>query len=202
METALLAPIKAFGAAKGRLAGVLDASQRAELAAWLATGVLRAAAPLSTFVACDDDEVAAWADGAGAQVLWTPGLGLNGAVDHGCRTIAGKGFDHVIIAHGDLPRPARIASVAKPGSVTFVPDRRRDGTNVMAVPLVGHGSPVQASYGPGSFGRHLEAAAGHPVEVRYDVELSLDVDTPADLEHPLVRPLLPSWLRTILDGRR
>jgi 2-phospho-L-lactate guanylyltransferase len=202
VETALLAPIKAFGAAKGRLGTLLDASQRAALAAWLAERVLRAAAPLTTFVACDDDDVASWADGAGAQVLWTPGLGLNGAVDDGCRTIAGKGFDHVIVAHGDLPRPAPIASVALVGTVTLVPDRRRDGTNVMAVPLAGHGLPMPASYGPGSFRRHLDGAAGRRLEVRYDVDLSLDVDTPADLTHPLVRPQLPPWLQTILDGRR
>ncbi len=202
METALLAPIKAFGAAKGRLGAVLDASQRAALATWLADGVLRAAAPLPTFVACDDDEVARWADRAGAEVLWTPGLGLNGAVDHGCRTIAGKGFDHVIIAHGDLPRPASIASVPRPGTVTLVPDRRHDGTNVMAVPLSGHGLPVPVSYGSGSFRRHLEGARGRRVEVRYDADLSLDVDDPADLTHPLVMPQLPPWLRTILDDRR
>lgn len=201
METALLSPIKSFGAAKGRLGTLLDAGQRAALAAWLAEGVLRAAAPLARFVACDDDDVAAWADGAGAEVLWTPGLGLNGAVDHGLRTIAGKGFDHVIIAHGDLPRPATIASVARPGIVTLVPDRRRDGTNVMAVPLGGHRLPMPASYGPGSFRRHLSAAGGLRVEVSYDADLSLDVDTPADLRHPLVRPTLPQWLQTILDAR-
>lgn len=202
METALLAPIKAFTAAKGRLGTVLDACQRAELAAWLAGGVLRAASPMPTFVACDDDDVAAWADAAGAEVLWTPGLGLNGAVDHGCRTIAGKGFDHVIIAHGDLPLPATVASVASAGIVTLVPDRHRDGTNVMAVPLSDHGLALHPSYGPGSFRRHLEAVSGRPLQVCYDVELSLDVDTPADLFHPLVRPHLPPWLRTILDSER
>ena len=55
------------------------------------------------FVACDDDDVASWADAAGAEVLWSPGLGLNGAVDAGRATIAGKGFDHLVIAHSDLP---------------------------------------------------------------------------------------------------
>ena len=36
-------------------------------------------------------------------MLWSPGLGLNGAVDAGRATIAGKGFDHLVIAHSDLP---------------------------------------------------------------------------------------------------
>ena len=64
---------------------------------------MAAAGELPTFVACDDDEVAAWADEHGAEVLWSPGLGLNGAVDAGRATIAGKGFDHVVVAHSDLP---------------------------------------------------------------------------------------------------
>ena len=33
------------------------------------------------FVACEDEAVASWADAIGAEVLWTPGLGLNGAVE-------------------------------------------------------------------------------------------------------------------------
>lgn len=201
MQSALLTPIKRFGDAKGRLSPLLDAHHRARLARHLAGGVLQAAAPAATFVACDDDEVAEWAGAAGAEVLWTPGLGLNGAVDHGCRTIAGKGFDVVVVAHGDLPRPAGLMSVASPATITLVPDRRRDGTNVMVLPLDDAQRLPPAQYGPGSFRRHLEAAAGRRVEVRYDAELSLDIDTPPDLVHPDVLPVLPSWLRTILDRR-
>ena len=59
------------------------------------------------FVACDDERVAEWAEAHGAQVSWGPGLGLNGAIDHGVDTIAGKGIDHVVVAHGDLPLAGR-----------------------------------------------------------------------------------------------
>ena len=100
-------PVKAFTAAKGRLSVILDRFARADLARWLAGRVVAAAGELPTFIACDDDEVAAWADEHGAEVLWSPGMGLNGAVDHGRATIAGKGFDHVIIAHSDLPLATR-----------------------------------------------------------------------------------------------
>jgi 2-phospho-L-lactate guanylyltransferase len=193
-------PVKAFTAAKGRLSVVLDRFARADLARWLAGRVVAAAGDLATFVACDDDEVAAWADEHGAAVLWSPGLGLNGAVDAGRATIAGKGFDHVVIAHSDLPLAEDLSTLAVAGSITIVPDRRRDGTNVLAVPL---DVELPAAYGGGSLGRHIAAAlaSGRPVEVRPDPHLSLDVDTPADLAHPALRPHLPPWLRTSLDNR-
>jgi 2-phospho-L-lactate guanylyltransferase len=199
VETAVLMPVKAFSAAKGRLSVVLDRYARADLARWLAGRVIAAAAPLPTFVACDDDMVAAWADEHGAEVLWSPGLGLNGAVDAGRATIAGKGFDHAVIAHSDLPLAEDLPSLAAERTITLVPDRRRDGTNVLAVPL---DVELPAAYGGGSFVRHFAAAiaTGCRVEVRPDPRLSLDVDTPDDLAHPALRPHLPTWLRTSLDN--
>lgn len=212
MHVAVLVPVKRFSAAKGRLVGTLDDDTRKRFARWMATGVIRAARELPTFVACDDDEVAAWAEHLGAQVIWGEGLGLNGAVDDGIEQIVKHDVDHIIVAHADLPRPDNIVSVARHGCITLVPDRRRDGTNVMAFPAT---SPLQASYGGGSFGRHLAQAlgwaglAGAPtdatavaIEVRADPDLSLDLDTPSDLTHPLIREVLPAWLRTNLDNRR
>ncbi len=201
MEAAVLVPVKRFTSAKGRLADVLDAGQRAELARWLADRVIAAARPLPTFVACDDDAVATWADEHGAEVLWSPGLGLNGAVDVGRATIAGKGFDHLVIAHSDLPLASELAALAVAGTVTLVPDRRRDGTNVVAVPVA---ADLAAAYGRGSFARHLDAAlaTGLPVEVRRDARLAIDVDNPDDLAHPALSTVLPAWLRTILASRR
>ena len=201
VEAAVLVPVKRFAAAKRRLAALLEPTERATLARWLADRVVAAAAPLPTFVACDDDEVASWADQAGAQVLWSPGLGLNGAVDAGRTTIAGKGFDHLVIAHSDLPLARGLPALATPETICLVPDRRRDGTNVLAMPV---DATLPASYGGGSFARHLELAmAGdRRVEVRADGRLAIDLDTPDDLAHPAVEPVLPTWLRTILANRR
>ena len=194
-------PVKAFTAAKGRLSVVLDRFARADLARWLAGRVVAAAGEIPTFIACDDDEVAAWADEHGAEVLWSPGMGLNGAVDSGRATIAGKGFDHVIIAHSDLPLASDLAPLAVAGTIVIAPDRRRDGTNVIAMPV---GVVLPAAYGGGSFLRHVAAArqTGLRIEVRPDPRLSLDVDTPADLTHPALVPYLPTWLRTNLDNLR
>jgi 2-phospho-L-lactate guanylyltransferase len=189
VRLAVLVPVKAFSAAKARLSPTIDAPTRAALARWMATNVVEHVRPLPTFVACDDEDVAAWAEGLGAHVLWGPGLGLNGAVDHGVATIAGKGFDHVTITHGDLPLAEPLPDVAVAGTVVIVPDGRRDGTNVLARPC---DVPIAASYGGGSFQRHLAAAigAGVRVSVRADVRLAIDVDTIDDLAHPLVQPVL------------
>ena len=63
---AVLIPVKAFGAAKGRLAEVLDGLARADLARRMAETVVTAAAPLPVTVVCDDDDVDAWARSQGA----------------------------------------------------------------------------------------------------------------------------------------
>jgi 2-phospho-L-lactate guanylyltransferase len=200
VDVAVLIPVKRFGDAKARLAPLLRPDERAEVARWLAARVVDAAHPLPVFVACDDDAVASWAEERGATVLWTPGVGLNGAVDSSRTTIGGKGFDHLVVAHSDLALATALHTCAVAGTVTLVPDGRGDGTNVLSSPV---GAPITAAYGPRSFDAHLTQAlaTGLPVEVRRDPRLALDVDTPAQLTHPAVAKELPAWLRTSLANR-
>jgi 2-phospho-L-lactate guanylyltransferase (CobY/MobA/RfbA family) len=103
--------------------------------------------------------------------------------------MSGKGIDHVVVAHGDLPLASALADLARPGHVVIVPDRRRDGTNVLSRPT---SLALRAQYGAGSFDRHVAAAlaSGAAVTVRRDARLSIDVDTIADCQHPDVAPLL------------
>ena len=103
MRAAVLVPVKGFGAAKRRLAGVLGPTERAELARRMAQRVVTAAAPMPVHIVCDDDEVADWAERAGTQVLWRPGHGLNGAIADVLASLAKLGVTHVVIAHADLP---------------------------------------------------------------------------------------------------
>ena len=58
---------------------------------------------------------------------------------------------------------------------------------------------LPASYGRGSFRHHLERAlaSGCQVTVRHDTELSLDLDTVADLTHPLIHPLVSGALGAV-----
>lgn len=178
---AVLVPVKSFTAAKRRLAAALAPADRARLARTMAERVLAAAAPLPTAVVCDDPDVAQWAEAHGAEVVWSPGLGLNGAVEAGVAALAARGHRRVVVAHGDLPLATSLAWLGDFPGVTLVPDHRDDGTNVACVPA---GAGFRFSYGPGSFRRHAAEARrlGLGVRVVRDARLGRDVDVPADLE--------------------
>jgi len=203
---AVVVPVKSFGEAKQRLDPHLERAQRADLARYLADRVIGVILDggATPWVACDDDEVEHWARAAGARIAWTPGLGLNGAIAAGVGTAIEAGSRHVIVSHADLARPKSLLSVASPATITLVPDRHLDGTNVMAFPA---GAVVEPSYGPQSFHRHLTSArstadvAGHRVTVLRSSDLGLDVDTINDVRHPAIREDLPRWLRIHPDNR-
>lgn len=193
-ETALLVPVKAFAAAKVRLAGIMDPVDRERLARALADGVLAAACGLPAAVVCDDAGVAEWAAERGALVIWTPARGLNAAVTDGVGRLRDEGAEQVVVAHADLPLVSDLSSVARPGHVVLAPDRRRDGTNVAAVPTT---SGFAFSYGPGSFLRHRAEAErlGVPLEVLEREDLAWDVDVPDDLTGLPGSPAHPRGVR-------
>jgi 2-phospho-L-lactate guanylyltransferase len=180
VAAAVLVPIKAFTAAKGRLDGALDAAGRAELARSLAAGVLAAAAPLPVLVVCDDDEVARFATTRRAGVHRQRAPGLNAAVAEGVDHLAAQRFDRVVVAHADLPRPQGLAALAAGDGVLLVPDRDDDGTNVLVVPA---SAGFRFAYGPGSFSAHLAEAErlGLAATIVRDDDLAWDVDTAEDL---------------------
>jgi 2-phospho-L-lactate guanylyltransferase len=190
---AVLVPIKAFAAAKGRLDGALDGAQRADLSRRLARGVLAAARPLPTWVVCDDDEVAELAAAAGASVILQPVPGLNPGVQHAVDELAARGVAVVVVAHADLPEPgglAAVAALAATDRVVLVPDRHGDGTNVLAVPAaVG----FRFAYGPASAAEHRAEAArlGLAVHEVLDEGLGWDADVHDDLR-PRRRPTATS----------
>lgn len=192
----VLIPVKSFAEAKVRLAPALDPERRATLARHMAEVVIRAAAPLPVAVVCDDPIVAEWANSRGAEVYWRPQRGLNAAVADGVERYAQRGFARVIVAHADLPLADRLAWVAEFDGVTLIPDRRDDGTNVIAVPT---GTGFRFQYGAGSFLKHLAEAErlGLPVRVRRERRLGWDIDHPADLTLPadlVPVPIRPSPL--------
>ena len=180
---AVVVPVKDFTRAKVRLAEHLGAGARAALARDMAGIVLAAAAPLPVSVVCDDVHVRSWAESVGADVIWTPGLGLNGAVQAGVAELASRGVQTVVVAHSDLPLATSLAWVGATEGVTLVPDRRLDGTNVLAVPA---DAGFRFSYGAGSFEHHRAEGLrlGLPVRIVRDARLGWDVDHPADLVLP------------------
>jgi 2-phospho-L-lactate guanylyltransferase len=179
---AVVIPIKAFEQAKDRLSGVLSTDQRALLARTTALGVLESVRGASVFVVCDNPEVSQWATSHGASVVSQSGAGLNAAVQEGIS--AAHEYERVMIVHSDLPLPHRLrelldSTVAR-NTVTIVPDRHRDGTNVLIIPRdVG----FKCQYGSKSFEAHKAEASklGLAIEIIEDDELALDIDTPDDL---------------------
>jgi 2-phospho-L-lactate guanylyltransferase len=117
--------------------------------------------------------------------------GLNGAVANGVDTAQYK-RDWVLIAHSDLPFPEALLSIVDlelaTTTVTIVPDRHADGTNVLVIPA--H-CGFTFHYGPGSFAAHQDEASriGLPVRIVRHEQLGLDIDTPDDLAQ-----LPASWL--------
>ncbi len=194
-DAAVLVPVKAFHQAKLRLGSVLSAAERGALARRMATHVVRIAAPLPVTVVCDDPEVATWAEATGAEVVWCPGTGLNGAVTRGVAVLAARGVAEVVVAHGDLPGARGFGHLIGAGGVTAIPDQRADGTNVLCVPT---GTGFGFSYGAGSFRRHCAEARrlGLSLRIRHDPGLTWDVDVPEDLRR------LPPHLRDVVcsDG--
>lgn len=185
----VLIPVKGFRLAKGRLADRLNESERRELARTMAAQVVKAAGALPVRVVCDNDEVADWTRSVGAEVLWITDVGLNPAITAAVAALeaeSSRGGDdedsgHVLIAHADLPHAETLAGLAEAGTVTIVPDRHLDGTNVLALPL---GTGFEFHYGPGSFKAHRDEALrrGLDLRVRRVAALAFDIDTPDDLD--------------------
>lgn len=180
---AVLVPVKAFDQAKIRLAGALPPSKRAALARSMASRVVESAAGMPVAVVCDDPEVANWAQQLGARVIWEPGSGLNAAVQHGVERLGEAGARLVVVAAGDLPLATDLRWVTGFDGITIVPDRHRDGTNVIGLPAR---CGFRFAYGPGSFARHVAEAErlGCTLRVIEDAKLAWDVDVPEDLHLP------------------
>ena len=179
---AVVIPIKAFEQAKDRLSSVLGTDQRALLARTTALGVLESVRGASVFVVCDNLEVSLWATSHGATVVSQSSAGLNAAIQEGIS--AAHEYERVMIVHSDLPLPSRLrellgSSVAS-NTVTIVPDRHQDGTNVLIIPS---GVGFTCHYGAKSFAAHMTEATklGLAIEIIEDNELALDIDTPDDL---------------------
>jgi 2-phospho-L-lactate guanylyltransferase len=180
VRVALIVPVKSFAIAKGRLASSLSDVARAQLAKECATRVITAGGTWSTYVVCDDDDVARWASDNNAIVVRCRESGIDAAVRAGRQQAIHDGIEHVVIAHGDLPLARHFDHVVVAGTITFVPDRHRDGTNVIAMPA---SSSFTTAYGPRSYVRHVERAQRLGLAYRTidDDDLALDLDTADDL---------------------
>ena len=177
--TAVIVPIRSFEGALSRLAGMLGERRCHDLMRLMASRVVAAADGLPVHVATDDVEVTAWASDLGAEVAPVGRPGLSTAVSVTVDRLAAAGIERAVVAHADLAL-ARSLRPAVGAGLVIVPDRRRDGSNVLCVPT---DCGFRFAYGPGSFRRHVAEAErlGLAVTVVDDDALASDMDYPEDL---------------------
>jgi len=181
-------PVKAFDAAKSRLAAEVSADARRCLAQQLMLTCLDALiasrALAGVIVVSSDARALALARERGAEALTEPGFGLNPALEAARGALAARASALLVVA-ADLPFVTAedirlLLDGAAGASVAIVPDRRRSGTNAL---LLQPPDAISFAFGEGSFERHfaLAAAAGREARVVDLPNLAFDLDAPADL---------------------
>jgi 2-phospho-L-lactate guanylyltransferase len=191
-------PVKRFGWALGRLAGVLTRAERADLQAAMLTDLLEACTACPqltgvTVVSCDP-KATALAFGYGARTLadHDPPRGMNAAVAIGRADAAARGAEAVLVLTADLPlaAPQDLASVVQTRGAAdgvLVPSRDGTGTNAL---LLTPPEVMNTHLGVDSRAQHHREAtrlglALHDHEVP---GISVDIDTPDDLVLLLAAP--------------
>lgn len=189
----VVVPVKRFCFAKERLSCVRTPAERVELARGFAENTLRELAAAKTYsgvaIVSGEDTLRPIARELGFNWLEDPGGGLNAALAYAVATMVGRSCDDIAIVHADLPyfRAAefdRIAVAHRAGAIrkmTIVADRFGDGTTLRFCRPVRAVPPL---YGPGSARRHAAYAQAREIAVEFATShtLSVDCDTPADLE--------------------
>lgn len=192
MRTLAILPIKSFGAAKQRLAGLLGGGARQALAQAMFGDVLaslRRVEGVDAIAVVTGDPVAEQAAiGQGVLLLTDKRqTGQSDAALIGIDYALEADYGRVLLAPGDTPLldPSEVdrmldGALADGIEVVVVPDRHGTGTNalVLAPPTA-----IEPAFGAGSCERHrgLAAAAGVTHRVEPIPSLALDIDTPEDL---------------------
>ena len=186
MSTWAIIPVKASPDSKSRLAGVLDAGQRATLVEAMLDRVIeaaRAARNVSRVCLLGTPRNTPTTD---IGVLAEPGGGLNAAVASAFMDAPAQGAARVIFIHGDLPlvtaRDLELLAAAPAGEIAIAPDRHGTGTNAISLPLP-EAKGFSFAFGPDSFARHNAEAErlGLKIAEIHSQGLARDVDEPEDL---------------------
>jgi len=213
-NTWVIVPVKSFTGAKGRLAPLLTASERAALAQAMLGDVLHALAGVAGLrhvaIVTGADEVADDARRLGLAVIDDHGANsTNAAIKVGLIDVARRHGGPVLVLPSDVPCvrsvdiEALLAASRKSG-VAIAPALHDGGTNALACDGPGRIAPC---FGPSSFARHIQAANRNglrPVVVP-NGRLGLDLDEPHHLAEFLARRTdtrTDAYLRSLqLDGR-
>lgn len=188
----LVIPVKDFDAAKQRLAPCLSPDERSRLYQAMLKDVLECVRQVEAIneiaLVTGDAGAIKMAAGYGAQVIQEPvNRSHTEAVRFAVAQLKREGVETLLTLPGDVPlvSPAElnklIAAHAGSPAFTIAPSRDRMGSNaVMCSPP----DIVSLHFGPDSFYPHLQQArrAGIEPTVVALPGVSVDIDTPADLE--------------------
>jgi 2-phospho-L-lactate/phosphoenolpyruvate guanylyltransferase len=187
---AALVPAKSFGRAKSRLAGVLQADEREQLARACFTRVVDALHATAAFepvaVCTDGDEVHALASSLGCEVIRDPDapVRFSEIIDAALLDLARRGATRALVVMADLPEASPdsfIPLLAAREAVVLVPDAEGLGTSALLLPLP---APFATAFGNrDSAARHeaLAESSGLTFSRAHVPSLARDVDGPLDL---------------------
>jgi len=207
MATVAVLPIKTFAHAKHRLAEAVGAPDRRALAEAMVGDVLEALGAVTgldgVVAVTAEPRAAAAAREAGARVVHDDReAGQSAAATLGIEAALSLGADRVLLVPGDCPSldPGELSALlaarhhARPAAperrstpdhagaeLVIVADRHGSGTNAL---LLSPPEAIAPSFGAGSLARHAARgrSAGAAVRIVEVPSLSLDVDTPGDLD--------------------
>ena len=187
---AAIIPFKNSMRAKGRLAPLLQGSERAGLVHAMLRDVLDALAGArhieQTFIVAENDEVADAAAAGGATIIREiANRGYNAAVTTAVKSLADDSEASVVILPSDIPMvtAAELEALARPAAgklVRAAPARDGVGTNGL---FLSPATVMESRFGRNSARRHRQAslAAGVAYDELRRPGLEFDIDLPADL---------------------
>jgi 2-phospho-L-lactate guanylyltransferase len=176
-------PARQPGEGKTRLAGVLSAGEREELARIMLAHVVETAGSARNV---DRTCIVGSMPYSEVPLLSDPGSGLNPALQSALGEAGAAAASRMIVLHGDLPqltvRDVELLAAASEGSLAIAPDRHGTGTNALSLPLPA-ASRFAFAFGPDSFARHQAEAErlALPIETIRSPGLAHDIDEPDDL---------------------
>jgi len=184
-----IVPIKDFTRAKSRLRPLLTAGQCAELAACMATDVLRAlrgCAGIGHVAGLGDEpQIRAFAAKQGCEfIAERPDTGLRANLDLAARDLQENGAQTLLIVPGDLPTISATdideCLEKHHGGLTICPAERDGGTNTL---IISPPTGIEFQFGEQSCAKHIHAAeaAGLAHRVEDTPPFRYDIDVPADL---------------------
>lgn len=181
-----LIPIKARGAGKTRLSGVLCEREREGLVEAMLAHVVEVAEAVVARVVLVGPERSGVA--ASLERIEDVGGGLNAALEQALAEVAGRADApaRLIVLPADLPcltahELERLAQLP-PGTIGIAPDRHGRGTNALSLPLP-EAAAFRFHYGTDSAARHREQAENlrlNAVTITGS-GLEKDIDEPGDL---------------------